>query len=154
MIIENAFLSKRGGYCLPQEAFSCNNYTSRIVQALNSWKCLPKDKLFGREDGCRTIGCNGSIKYYLTGIIWQRYKTANFGNVQAAIWNCLMWTRIRYTRWAFIPFSMYFMSNKLIESEYSHLDRIRNAWASQIFNVFEVIMPNFQVETCTGLLIR
>lgn len=173
MIINNAFLSKRGGYCLPQEALRCNNYTSRIVKTLNSWKCLPKGKLFGGEDGCKIIGCNGFIKDNLTGIYYSdtipltlamskpESETVPYEHVYGTPGGNLYRFQCTDTEidiktgnptpQAKLAVVKDFMNNKLIESEYSRFDRIRNACASQIFNASEVIMPNFQMGTCTCL---
>lgn len=171
LIINFAFLSKSGGYCLPddQYALRCNTYTSKLVRTADSWKCLPKGNLFGGDDGCLIVGCNGFIKDNLTGIYYNNRipMTLALSNPddefvdgeggQSTVY------RFQCTDTEVDPVTgeptinaknsvvKDFMNNKLIESEYSRFDRIRNVCASLIYNASDIIVPNFRDGTCSCL---
>lgn len=173
MIVNYKFLSKIGGYCLPKNTLHCNTYTSKLIKTLDDWKCLPKGKLFGGEDGCSIVGCNGFLKDNLTGEYYEGRvpmtlavsdPDTEFVSHQHAYgvpgpsvyrFQCTDTEIDPDTR---EPTALAkkctvkdFMNNKLIESEYSRFDRIRNVCASLIYNASSVIEPNFENGTCACL---
>lgn len=173
LIVQNIFASQKGGYCLPNKAANCNTYTSRLIKTMDNWKCLPKGKLFGGEDGCQIIGCNGFITDNLTGIYYRgripltltlsdpETETVPHELVygspgpQLYRFQCTdTETDIDtglYTTQAKNAMVKDFMNNKFIQSEYSRFDRVRNMCASLIYHASDLIMPNFEMGTCTCL---
>lgn len=173
VIVNYKFLSKSGGYCLPENVLHCNTYTSRLVKTIDDWKCLPKGRLFGGEDGCQIIGCNGFIKDNLTGVYYNGRipltlaisdpdtETVSHEHVYGVPGPQIY--RFQCTDTETDPVSRAptqnalkcsvkdFMNNKLIESEYSRFDRIRNLCASLIYNASHIITPNFREGTCSCL---
>lgn len=174
VILNYKFVSKSGGYCLPNEkVLHCNTYTSRLIKTINDWKCLPKNKLFGGEDGCRVVGCNGFVKDNLTGVYYSGrvpltlalsdpdtetvahehvYGTPGPGLYRFQCTDTEIDPRTgEPTAMAKKCTVKDFMNNDLVASEYSRFDRIRNMCASLIYNAPSAIVPNFRDGTCTCL---
>lgn len=173
LIVHNVFTSRKGGYCLPNKAANCNTYTSKLIKTVDNWKCIPKGKLFGGEDGCQIIGCNGFVKDNLTGIYYRgripltlalsdpETETVPYELVYGSLGPLLYRFQCTdteidintglHTTQAKNAMVKDFMNNKFIESEYSRFDRIRNSCASLIYNASNLIVPNFKVGTCTCL---
>lgn len=173
LILHNVFASRKGGYCLPTKAANCNIYTSRLIKTFDNWKCLPKGKLFGGEDGCQIIGCNGFVKDNLTGTYYRgripltlalsdpetetvpRELVYDSPGPSIYRFECTdtevdINTGLPTTR-AKNAMVKDFMNNKFIQSEYSRFDRIRNSCSSLIYNASDLIVPNFEMGTCTCL---
>lgn len=168
--VNYTLLSKRGGYCLPHDdvVVRCNTYTSKLIKTIDGWKCLPKGNLFGGEDGCRIVGCNGFVKDNLTGTYYEgRIPTtlavSNPEDEYVDDGNGIRKYRFQCTDTEIDPVTRKptavalqstakdFMGNKLIESPYSRFDRVRNACSSLLFDASDVIGPNFENGTCTCL---
>lgn len=173
LILHNMFASRRGGYCLPNKAVNCNTFTSRLIKTFDNWKCLPKGKLFGGEDGCQIIGCNGFLKDNLTGKYYRGripLTLALSDPETETVPRELVYDSLGPPVYRFectdteidintgLPTTEAknatvkdFMNNKFIQSEYSRFDRIRNSCSSLIYNASDLIVPNFETGTCTCL---
>lgn len=173
LIVNHAFVSKSGGYCLPDNVPECNTYTSRLIKTIDNWKCLPKGNLFGGDDGCQIIGCNGFVKDNLTGVYYNGRIPPTLAmsdpdsetvphqlvyGVPGPNLYRFQCTDTEVDVKSGEPTAMAkkhtvkdFMNNKLIASEFSRFDRVRNTCASLIYNASHVIEPNFQRGTCTCL---